>query len=46
LKDKNDPITKQFKTNLAYVRHFRQESRLNGEDEYYFTTLESAVEFI
>lgn len=28
------------------MRHFRQEAKMCGEDEYYFTTIESAVEFI
>ena len=41
-----DGVTSQFKTGLAYVRHFRQEAKMCGEDEYYFTTIESAVEFI
>ena len=35
-----------LKSNLAYVRNFRQESFLHGEDDYYLQTLESAVEFI
>ena len=39
-------IASQFRTGLAYIRHFRQEAKMCGEDEYYFTTIESAVEFI
>jgi hypothetical protein len=39
-------IANCFRTGLAYVRHFRQEAKMCGEDEYYFTTIESAVEFI
>lgn len=41
------PSQSQFiKSNLEYIRLFRHESRLDGQDEYYLTTLESAVEFI
>ena len=35
-----------LKSNLEYVRHFRQESFLHGQDDYYLQTLESVVEFI
>ena len=35
-----------LKSNLAYVRHFRQESFLHGQDDYYLQTLESVIEFI
>ena len=35
-----------LKTNLVYIRMFRHESRLVGEDEYYLTTIESAVVFV
>lgn len=38
--------TKLLRSNLAYVRNFRQEALLHGEDEYYLTTLESVIEFI
>lgn len=33
-------------TNIQFVKHFRHQDRLTGEDEYYLTTLESVVEFI
>lgn len=33
-------------TNIQFVKHFRHQDRLSGEDEYYLTTLESVVEFI
>ena len=35
-----------LKSNLAYVRYFRQESFLCGQDDYYLQTLESVIEFI
>lgn len=35
-----------LKSNLNYVRHFRQESFLHGQDDYYLQTLESVIEFI
>lgn len=38
--------TKLLRSNLQYVRMFRQESLLHGQDEYYLTTLESVIEFI
>ena len=38
--------TQLLKSNLAYVRHFRQESFLCGQDDYYLQTLESVIEFI
>jgi len=38
--------TSTLKSNMAYVRHFRQESFLHGQDDYYLQTLESVVEFI
>ena len=31
---------------MQFVKHFRHENRLSGEDEYYLTTLESVIEFI
>jgi len=39
-------IYRFLKTNLAYIRNFRHEERLGGEDEYYLTSLESAMEFV
>lgn len=33
-------------TNIQFVKHFRHQDRLSGEDEYYLTTLESVVEFV
>ena len=38
--------TKLLRSNLEYVRRFRQEDLLRGQDEYYLTTLESVIEFI
>ena len=38
--------SKLLRSNLSYVRHFRQEDLLQGQDNYYLTTLESVVEFI
>ena len=38
--------TIMLKSNLAYIRYFRQESFLNGEDDYYLNTLESIVSFV
>lgn len=35
-----------MKSNLEYIRLFRHADRLDGQDEYYLTTLESAIEFI
>ena len=35
-----------LKSNLNYVRHFRQESFLHGQDDYYLQTLESVIEFV
>ena len=33
-------------TNVQFVKFYRHESRLTGEDEYYLTTLESVIEFV
>jgi len=33
-------------SNLAYIKSFRGQSRLTGQDEYYVTAFESALEFI
>ena len=35
-----------LKSNLVYIRMFRTESLLHGQDDYYLQTLESAIEFI
>jgi len=35
-----------LKTQLNYIKAFRQEHLLKGEDEYYLTSLESAIDFI
>lgn len=35
-----------LKSNLVYIRMFRTESLLHGQDDYYLQTLESAAEFI
>ena len=37
---------KLLKTNIVYIRMFRHEDRLHGEDEYYLTSFESALEFV
>ena len=39
-------ILQDLNTNIQFVKHFRHQDRLSGEDEYYLTTLESVVEFI
>ena len=39
-------ILEDLPTNIQFVKHFRHQDRLSGEDEYYLTTLESIVEFI
>ena len=39
-------ILTDLHTNIQFVKHFRHQDRLSGEDEYYLTTLESIVEFI
>ena len=38
--------TTLLKSNLVYIRNFRFESLLHGEEDYYLQTLESAIEFI
>ena len=35
-----------IKSNVEFIRLFRHESRLSGEEEYYLTTVSSAAEFI
>ena len=39
-------ILQDISTNIQFVKHFRHQDRLSGEDEYYLTTLESVIEFI
>ena len=33
-------------SNIAYIRDFRGNDRLNGEDEYYLTTFEAGMSFL
>lgn len=35
-----------LKSNLVYIRNFRFETLLQGEEDYYLQTLENIVEFI
>ena len=39
---------KPFKiaSNIYFIRDFRSSDRLNGEDEYYYTTFDAAFNFI
>jgi hypothetical protein len=37
---------KKLKSNLKYIQLFRHETRLESQEEYYFTTINSALEFI
>ena len=39
---------KPFKiaSNIHFIRDFRSSDRLNGEDEYYYTTFDAAFNFI
>ena len=36
----------KIKSNLNFIKLYRHKNRLESEEEYYFTTLFSAVEFI
>ena len=36
----------KLKSNLSYIQLFRHETRLESQEEYYFTTINSALEFI
>ena len=36
----------KLKSNLNYIQLFRHETRLESQEEYYFTTINSALEFI
>ena len=42
----NCEAQKMLKSNLVYIRMFRTESLLHGQDDYYLQTFESAAEFI
>lgn len=42
IKAKPEKIT----SNLSYIKDFRGSNRLNGEDEYYFTTFDAGIKFI
>jgi hypothetical protein len=37
---------RKLKSNLRYIQLFRHETRLESQEEYYFTTINSALEFI
>jgi hypothetical protein len=37
---------KKLKSNLRYIQLFRHETRMESQEEYYFTTINSAMEFI
>ena len=37
---------KKLKSNLNFIELFRHKTRLESEEEYYFTTISSALEFI
>ncbi len=37
---------RKLKSNLRYIQYFRHETRLESQEEYYFTTINSALEFI
>lgn len=36
----------KLKANLNFIRHFRHTSRLESEDDYYFTTISQAIQFL
>lgn len=36
----------KLKSNMKYIKSFRHYSRLESAEEYYFTTISSAIEFI
>lgn len=42
----NAEVAGRLKSNVNYVRLFRHDCRLEGEDDYYLTTLENAVLFL
>lgn len=35
-----------LKSNIVFVQSFRHESRLEGEEDYYLTTIASALEYV
>lgn len=37
---------KKLKSNLSFIQLFRHETRLDSKEEYYYTTISSAVDFI
>ncbi len=37
---------RKLKSNLKYIQSFRHETRLESQEEYYLTTMNSALEFI
>lgn len=37
---------RKLKSNLSYIELYRHKTRLESHEEYYFTTITSAVEFI
>ena len=37
---------KKLKSNLRYIQNYRHETRLESQEEYYLTTINSALEFI
>lgn len=37
---------RKLKSNLSFIFHFRHSTRLESAEEYYYTTLTSAIEFI
>lgn len=39
-------VCKWLQSNLVYVKTFRNEDRLGGEEEYYLTAMDSALKFI
>jgi hypothetical protein len=36
----------KLKSNLAYIKYFRHELRLESSDDYFFTTVNTALQFI
>jgi hypothetical protein len=37
---------RKLKSNMKYIKNFRHYTRLESVEEYYFTTISSAIEFI
>ena len=46
LQIKDPAVLTDLNTNIQFVKNFRHEDRLTGEDQYYLVTLESVVGFI